>query len=143
MKRISMTTLVTALLLLMPFIAEAQLATLAITVHGLEPATGSVEVSVFDSEESFMKTPFLQQSQPVEENEELYFEFVGLVDGDYAVVVVHDENDNGLLDTGFLGFGGESFGYSNDVAPFLGRPSFDSAKVNIGETDLSIEINLD
>jgi uncharacterized protein (DUF2141 family) len=143
MSRISIAVLITTVMLLTPIFAQAQLAKLTVTVNGLNPTTGSVEVSVFNAEETFMQSPFLQQSQAVDENEQLEFEFAGLLDGDYAIVVVHDENDNGLLDTGFLGFGGESFAYSNDATSFLGRPSFESAKVSVGETDLTIEINLD
>jgi uncharacterized protein (DUF2141 family) len=58
------------------------------------------------------------------------------------VVAVHDENDNGAFDSGFLGFGGESLGYSNNVRPFLGRPDFDDVKLSIGPGQTEIEISL-
>jgi uncharacterized protein (DUF2141 family) len=57
------------------------------------------------------------------------------------VVVVHDENGNGKLDTGFLGFGSESYAYSNDAHPLFGRPSFDEAKFAV-DADTRIEISL-
>jgi uncharacterized protein (DUF2141 family) len=132
-----------AFLMFLPLVAQAQLATLNITVSGLDPATGKVEVSLFNSEETFMKEAFRQQAIEVEENAELSFRFPGLLDGEYAVVVVHDENDNGVLDTGFLGLGGESYNFSNDAAPFLGRPGFAAASFPIGEDDHDITINLD
>ena len=132
-----------AVLLLLPMLAEAQLALLTVKVDGLEPATGAVEVSLFNSADSFMKTPFLQQSKPVDGNEDIAIEFAGLLDGDYAIVVVHDENDNGVLDTGFLGLGGESYGYSNNASTWLGRPKFEAARFTIGVDDLEMAINLD
>src|SRR3989304_4457747 len=92
--------------LLMPLLAEAQLSRLTVTVHGLVPATGTLEVSLFNSAETFMHQPFLQRSVPVTGKEEITVEFAGMLEGEYAVVAVHDENGNGLLDTGFLGFGG-------------------------------------
>jgi uncharacterized protein (DUF2141 family) len=58
------------------------------------------------------------------------------------VVVVHDENANGKLDTGWLGFGGESYAYSNDARPLFGRPSFDEAKFGVG-TATRITISLE
>jgi len=135
--------LLLGMLMLTPFVAEAQLAKLTVTVRGLEPATGTVEISLFNSADTFMITPFLQKSEKVDGQEEVKVEFAGLIDGDYAVVVVHDENDNGVLDTGFLGFGGESFGYSNDASSWLGRPGFDSASFPVGGEDKEILITLD
>jgi len=135
--------LILGMLMLTPFMAEAQLAKLTVTVRGLDPATGTVEISLFNSAESFMKEPFLQKSQKVDGKEEVTVEFAGLIDGDYAVVVVHDENDNGVLDTGFLGFGGESYGFSNDASSWLGRPSFEAARFTVGTEDLEIQIDLD
>jgi uncharacterized protein (DUF2141 family) len=130
-------------LLLMPVMAKAELAKLTVTVRGLVPATGTVEISVFNSAESFLHKPVLQKSEPVDGKGEITAEFSGMVEGDYAVVAVHDENDNGVLDTGFLGFGGESFGYSNDAFSWLGRPSFDAARFAVGAKDQDIVIVLD
>ncbi len=132
-----------ATLMLMPLLAEAQLTRLTVTVHGLAPATGTLEVSLFNSAETFMHKPFLQKSKPVAGKEEITVEFAGLLQGEYAVVAVHDENGNGVLDTGFLGFGGESFGYSNDATAWLGRPDFATARFTVGTDDVEIVIHLD
>jgi uncharacterized protein (DUF2141 family) len=129
--------------LLMPLLAEAQLAHLTVTVRGLKPATGTLEVSVFNSAESFLKKPVVQRSKKVDGKAELAVKFAGLSNGDYAVVVVHDANGNGVLDTGFLGFGGEHYGYSNDASSWWGRPSFNQARFTIGTEDKDIVINLD
>jgi len=130
-------------MLLMPTYAQAGLAHLTLTIQGLEPPTGTVEVSLFNSAETFMKKPVLQRRLPVNGKNELTIEFSGVLDGDYAIVVVHDENDNGVLDTGFLGFGGEKYGFSNNATPWVGRPSFDAAKFSIGDEDVKIAIKLD
>ncbi len=132
-----------AALMLMPMLAEARLAHLTVTVHGLDPATGTVEVSLFNSAESFMKKPLVQKSSPVDGQAELTFEIPAMLEGDYAVVVVHDENGNGLLDTGFFGFGGESYGFSNNASHWLGRPSFEETRFTMGTEDQEIVIDLD
>jgi uncharacterized protein (DUF2141 family) len=105
--------------------------------------SGKVEVSLFNTPETFLKQPLRQRSLTADGKEELVFEFSGLLDGHYAVVVVHDENDNGRLDNGFLGFGGESFGYSNDPFTWWGRPSFEAASFPVGTENLAIDIDLD
>lgn len=132
-----------ASLMLMPLLAEAQLARLTVTVHGLAPATGTLEVSLFKSAETFLHKPLLQKSQPVAGKEDVTVEFAGVLEGEYAVVAVHDENGNGVLDTGFLGFGSESFGYSNDATAWLSQPDFEAARFTVGTDDLAIEIHLD
>lgn len=134
-----------ATLLALSFVAtpaEAQLATLTVHVRGADPATGTVEVSLFNSADTFMAQPFLQVSGVVGEDgsEEAIFEAVPT--GEYAVVVAHDANDNGELDSGFLGFGGESYAWSNNVSPWFGWPEFDDAKFSV-ESDTEIEILLD
>lgn len=90
-----------------------------------------------------MKAPLLQQTHAVDGETRLEFQFAGLVDGSYGVVVVHDENDNGVYDAGFLGFGGEGLGYSNDARPWLGRPSYDAVRFDVGADDLEILIQVE
>ena len=131
------------LLLLSPALALAKLPGVWVMVSGLSPATGTVEISLFDSAESFMKEPYLQQSGPVDEDGSFETKFVSLPDGEYAVVVVHDANDNGKLDNGFLGFGGEGYGFSNNARSWFGWPDFEDAKIMVDQPATLVEIDLD
>jgi len=142
MPRPKITSLLTSMLLFSPIPASAELSSLKVTVTDATTTTGTVEVTLFDSGESFLKKAFLQQGGKLAENGTFVAEFAGLGEGEYAVVVVHDENDNGTYDSGFLGFGGERLGYSNNVRPFLGRPDFDEVKLSIGAGLTEIEISL-
>jgi len=115
---------------------------LIVRVVDADPPTGTLEISLFANEDQFLKEPYLQTSGPVNENGTYLARFGKLPPGEYAVVVVHDENDNGKLDTGFLGFGGESYAYSNDARPLFGRPGFDEVKFAV-TADTRIEITLE
>jgi len=128
---------------LYPLLAAAEVTTLDVTVSGADPATGTIEISVFASAEEFLKdSKFQKQCKPSDEGS-CSVNFLMSMPGDYAVVVVHDANDNQKLDTGFLGFGAESFGYSNDASnPLFGRASFEDAKIAVSG-DTRIEIVLD
>ena len=128
---------------LSPALALAELPGIKVVVSNLSPATGTVEVSLFDTAESFLKEPYLQESGVVGEDGIFETEFVGLTEGEYAVVVVHDANDNEKLDNGFLGFGGEKYGYSNNLKPWFGRPGFEEAKIAVSLPETLIEIDLD
>ena len=129
--------------LLSPVLALADLPSVRVVVSGLSPATGTVEVSLFDSAESFMVEPHLQQSGTAGEDGSFETEFVSLPDGEYAVVVVHDANDNGKLDRGFLGFGGEGYGFSNNAQSWFGWPDFEDVKIMVDQPATLVEINLD
>ena len=143
MKFLRPATLVTGVFLLLPTPALAELPSVRVVVNDISPLEGIVEVSLFDSEESFMKEALLQQSGTPDENGRFETRFVSLVEGEYAVVVVHDANNNGKLDTGFLGFGGESFAYSNNTRQWFTRPDFEKVKVSVDTPDTLVEINLD
>ncbi len=115
---------------------------LTVNVTGLAPEAGTVEVSLFDSAENFMKKPFYQESGTPDADGKVQVRFLNVMEGTYGLVVVHDENGNGVYDSGFLGFGAEPVGYSNDAAPWLGRPSFEAVSFEVNE-DLEVTINMD
>jgi uncharacterized protein (DUF2141 family) len=62
--------------------------------------------------------------------------------GKYAVVVLHDENENGKLDRDFLGIPKEGFGFANNPHVFLTAPSFQVAEVNVAcpVTDITVKL---
>jgi len=129
--------------LFLPSLSWADLPSLTVHVSGAEPASGTIEVTVFDSPETFLTKAYLQRSGAVGEDGRFTANFSALPEGDYAVVVVHDANDNKKLDSGILGFGAESFAYSNGASnPLFGRARFEDARIEVNG-DLEIEIPLD
>lgn len=63
--------------------------------------------------------------------------FTQLPPGRYAMIVIHDENDDGRLDRQT-----EGYGFGNDARGFLSAPSFDAAAITIGNADVSTSITL-
>ena len=128
---------------LFPMLASAEVTTLDVKVTGADPATGTVEISVFRTAEDFLKDSLYQRQCKPSKEGSCSVNFLMSMPGEYAVVVVHDANDNQKLDNGFLGFGAESFAYSNDASnPLFGRASFEDAKISVSG-DTRIEIKLD
>ena len=129
-------------LVLLPATALADLSSLTVNVTGAAPI-GTVEVSLFNSPENFLKQPYEQRRCRPAEDGSCVVRFAALAQGDYALVAVHDTNDNNKMDNGFLGFGAEPFAYSNDASnPIFGRASFEDARIELSE-DSEIEISLD
>src|SRR5262249_41067138 len=59
--------------------------------------------------------------------------FTGIAPGTYAVAVVHDENNNGQVDTNFLGVPTEGYGVSNNRTYALSLPKWDESKIQVRE----------
>lgn len=67
--------------------------------------------------------------------------FQGLEPATYAVVVLHDENENMKLDRSWIGKPKEGWGMSNNPKPHLSAPPFESARFTIGgPTELKIHL---
>ena len=130
------------LALALPGLAAAEPSKLIVHVKNATPDTGNIEVSLFESADSYLKTTLFQQSGPSSESGEFTARFSNLEQGEYAVVVVHDENNNQQYDSGILGFGSEGLGYSNNVQPWFGRPDFEQVKFTLDSESTEIEIDL-
>ncbi|WP_151999908.1 MULTISPECIES: DUF2141 domain-containing protein [unclassified Imperialibacter] len=112
---------------------------LVVKVTNLGDLKGQVMVGLFDKEDNFLKEPIKGVSAKVTaEGQEVVFE--NLPYGEYAVSVIHDENENGELDT-FLVIPTEPYGFSNNVMGKFGPPSFEQTKISF-KNDTSIEIKL-
>lgn len=122
---------------------HAELPGVKLIVNGADPATGTIEATIFNSAESFLLEAHLQQSGDVAEDGSFEAEFIGLEEGEYAIVVIHDANDNGVYDAGLFGIGGEAIGYSNDASGWFGPPGFEDAKFVIDQADQTVTIVLD
>ena len=62
--------------------------------------------------------------------------------GTYAIVIYHDENANTDLDTTFIGYPTEGFGFSNNPTLFLGPPSHDEAAFEVASGGAALEIKV-
>jgi uncharacterized protein (DUF2141 family) len=69
-------------------------------------------------------------------------DFEDIPPGTYAIVVVHDENMNGKLDTNWLGIPTEGYGFSNNSKIVFKAPSFSEASFKYDGQNLEMTINL-
>jgi uncharacterized protein (DUF2141 family) len=71
--------------------------------------------------------------------------FPPLPAGEYAVVVFHDNNDNGVIDHNFIGLPNEAIGFSNafKLSFISGLPTFDKLKFAHGEVAQTIQIRME
>ena len=68
--------------------------------------------------------------------------FTDVAPGTYAVKVFHDINSNGKLDTSWIGWPQEPYGFSNDAPVNTGPPPFKLAAITVKEGAQTVRINL-
>ena len=137
---INYTICLLAVFFLTSFVQQDELG-LDVRVHGGKPNIGMAMISLFNSEEDFLKKSLHSQKKPIDQNGEAHFHFSGLPKGQYAVAVTYDEDSNGELNTGFLGIPTELVGFSNNVKARWGPPSFEEASFQlVSSSDISIRL---
>jgi uncharacterized protein (DUF2141 family) len=118
--------------------------TLVVSVQGLQTPSGTVVALLFPSEQGFpAKEAKAIQRQAVKIGEtSAELRFPNLASGTYAVTVYHDINDNGKLDTNWVGIPKEPVGVSNNPKPRMGPPRFQEASFPLTESEQKVAVNL-
>ncbi|WP_418639375.1 DUF2141 domain-containing protein [Winogradskyella sp.] len=111
-----------------------------VTVTNANNDKGKMFVALYNSENGFLETSYKGAMSKIEDKT-CTVTFEGMPKGTYAVSVFHDENDNGKLDTNFLGIPKEDYGCSNNATGFMGPPKWADAKFEL-KNDKTLSIKL-
>ncbi len=120
--------------------ATAQI-TLQVTVKGIKEIKGSVRVGLFNTEDDFLKKAVYGEVVKVNGSEATVV-FKSLPAGEYGVSVIHDENENGELDSNMIGIPKEGFGFGNNAMGTFGPPSFKEAKIKVDADHATHQVQL-
>ena len=108
--------------------------TLDITVKGVRDDQGMVRAGIYNSAETFPKEgkAMARTATPAKAGS-VALQFTDLPPGKYAVILYHDENNDGQMDKRFGMIPMEGYGLSNNIKA-SGKPSFDQCAFEIPET---------
>lgn len=125
--------------------AEAEgLKTGDLTIHvtGFAHARGRAVGKLFAPGDNVLGTGRWRVGTPIDEGAAV-FHFEGLPAGRYAVVVFHDENNNGVIDHGLLG-PSEPLGFSGGfrMSMVFGRPDFERLKFDFKPPSQMLELQV-
>jgi uncharacterized protein (DUF2141 family) len=114
---------------------DRRTSTLTIVVSGLHNTKGQVLLYVWNGPDGFPKNGskrylFLTLDATKAVNGRVTAS-VEIAPGTYAVTAVHDENQNGRMDTNFLGIPTEGYGASNNVITHFGPPKFQESSFEL------------
>jgi uncharacterized protein (DUF2141 family) len=103
---------------------------LEVVVKNIKVEKGKIMVGLFVSEDSFLKNATLGKVIQAS-GTEVHVIFEDIKPGEYGLSIIHDENENGELDTNMMGIPTEGFAFGNNAMGMFGPPSFEKAKIKI------------
>ena len=112
--------------------------TITVTVDNLTSDKGVVAFALH-TEDTFMKGAGIMNAESKIESGKVIITFKNVQPGEYALLGLHDANENGRMDYRENGMPLESFGTSNNVMAF-GPPQYDDAKFKVENEDLDLNI---
>jgi len=116
-----------------------------VTILNIRNNLGSVDCALFDAPEGFPVEVLRSATRVVVmkiRRTEARCDFDDIPSGTYALVILHDENMNGKLDTNWLGIPKEGYGFSNNAKASFAAPSFSAASFVYDGKDLDLTIAL-
>ena len=115
---------------------------LTISIPNLKNQDGEIQIGIYNTAETF---PHVDKQYRVVIIDVSRFSgtytIKDLPGGEYAVALMHDENKDKILNTGFLGIPKEGYGFSINIRPLLSSPSFKDCKIALNR-NMKITINL-
>lgn len=112
--------------------------TIAVTIEKISNNNGLVMLSLH-TEDTFMKGAGIKNEQSKIVDGKITVTFKDVVPGTYAIMALHDENENKRMDFEDNGMPKESYGMSNNPMSF-GPPQFSTAKFELENKDLEMNI---
>lgn len=110
-------------------------ARISVRISNVESDKGNCIVCVYDNAKSFSEkggTPVSCLTAPIAgKNATALFE--NLKPGTYAIMVIHDANNNRKFDNNFLGIPKEGYGASQNKLPFAAAPKFEENKITVSD----------
>ena len=122
--------------------AGAHAAELTVVLSDVRAQTGLIKVALVDSQAAWdgQAAPVQATGAPPS-GEQATFVFKDLKPGAYAVLITHDENGNGQLDTNAMGMPLEGYGFSNNPR-VMRKPTWDEARFDLAGAAARIDVSL-
>lgn len=126
-------------------VAQSPCTGIHVKILNIKNSTGSVACALFESPAGF-PTEFLHSATNVMiikiRKAQARCDFEDIPPGTYAMVVIHDANMNGKLDTNWIGIPTEGYGFSKDAKGLVGAPSFSKASFQYDGQNLDMTMSL-
>lgn len=115
---------------------------LEITIRRITSADGHLMIQVLTEAAFKGEASAIESARLAAQRGTLSLNIDSLAPGEYAVRVMHDENDNDKLDSNLIGIPKEPWGFSNNAVGSFGPPDWKDAKFTLdGSHSITIDLN--
>ena len=114
---------------------------LYVLVSNMENDNGELILDFYTSKKGFLNAEYaVKRVVTTIKDGKGIFVITDLAEGEYALVLIHDENKNGEIDTNWFGLPKEALGASNNPQGSFGPPKYEDAKfiLKAGNTTMKI-----
>ena len=113
-----------------------------VNVTHIPNSKGKLYIGLFNQAKGFREVnkTFKQISMQIDSSH-LSYTFDHIPQGTYAISIFHDANNNGKLDTNFLGMPTEAYGFSHNIRHLMRATSYKEAKFTL-KNDKEFTINI-
>ncbi|MFM8449981.1 MAG: DUF2141 domain-containing protein [Haliscomenobacter sp.] len=116
---------------------------LQVRITNLRNEKGSIALLLFKSSYGFPDKPqFAVANRRFSIGSDPVFSFDNIPAGRYALSVIHDENENTLLDTNIVGVPKEGYGFSGNPKALFGPPGFEVAAFTFTGAPREVSVRL-
>ena len=115
--------------------------TLIVRVQGLTSGEGNLRFVLFDSKKNFLKHPVRAEVVEIGDQQGTWT-IEELPYGTYAILVHHDINTSGTMESHWYGKPKEPTGTSNDAPAKFGPPKFKNAKFQLESPTLTLTVTV-
>jgi uncharacterized protein (DUF2141 family) len=133
-----------AVSLLMAITAKSQSINIVVSLSNVSSNNGSVKVYFFTDADAFPTK--INQAVKVVSVKALkgttQIPVEGLASGNYALAIHHDENNDGKINTNFIGIPKEPMGVSNGAVGKMGPPKYKDAVISLRKNGGVVNIKL-
>jgi len=111
-------------------ISYAKSGTVTVKITGIKEIKGNILIGLFNKSKGYPDIGKEYKGIAIKlKSKSVTYTFTDVPDGEYAIAVVHDINNNGEVDYNFFGMPQEMYAFSGGEC--IGKPPFDKAKFKL------------
>jgi uncharacterized protein (DUF2141 family) len=126
------------------FSQEQKTGKIVIEIINIRSETGDVKISLHNQEDAFPGNHEKAVARIISDinGTTATAVFENIPYGEYAISIIHDENNNSKLDVNLVGMPKEGYGASNDAPAQMGPPKYKDAKFILDKSEINFTIRM-
>lgn len=126
----------------MPAAPAVGSAEITVDISGIKDTQGTIMAALFNSETGYKTGKGVRASTVDVTTESVNFSFEHLPEGEYAIKLFHDVNNDGEMNANLFGMPTEPYAFSNNAVGNMGPAKWAKAKFTVVGSDTTQTIRL-